>query len=143
MNVAPQYMFCRAILSIIYSTLSALHKCSVYKQWNGLCNDDKKDSKLKFYWYMLYESLWPWHSTSSGCRWRRWLPDMRIAMNTLNKESQATSCCPPTWGLGKGLTTPHHKKTACYKMCHMPLDLNNERLGSIKCGEFLDWTSGC
>jgi len=27
----------------------------------------------------------------------------------------------PAWGLGEGLTTPHHKKTACYEVLHMPL----------------------
>jgi hypothetical protein len=56
-----------------------------------------------------------------------------------------TSYCngPPTWGLGEGLTTPHNKKPACYKISHRALELvvscehGNELLGSMK-GKFFD-----
>jgi hypothetical protein len=30
---------------------------------------------------------------------------------------------PSAWGLGEGLTTPHHKKPACYEMLHRVLEL--------------------
>jgi hypothetical protein len=51
---------------------------------------------------------------------------------------------PPAWGLGKGLTIPHHK-TACYEMLHVTLELvvgsgedSNETSGFIKGKEFFD-----
>jgi len=31
---------------------------------------------------------------------------------------------PPAWGLGEGLTTPHHKTLACYEMLHRVSDLD-------------------
>jgi hypothetical protein len=31
---------------------------------------------------------------------------------------------PLSWGLGKGLATPHRKKTACYEMLHRASDLD-------------------
>jgi len=45
--------------------------------------------------------------------------------------------------LGEGLTTPHNKKPACYKISHRALELvvscehGNELLGSMK-GKFFD-----
>jgi len=46
--------------------------------------------------------------------------------------------------LGEGLTTPHHKKTACYEMLHRaselagPCEHDNEPSDSIKGREFLE-----
>jgi len=51
---------------------------------------------------------------------------------------------PPGWDLGEVLTTPHHKKTACYEMLHRALELacsrehGNEPLGPTNGREFLD-----
>jgi hypothetical protein len=56
---------------------------------------------------------------------------------------------PPPWGLGEGLTTPHHKKPACYEMLHRSSELvgssehSNEPFGSIKGGKFLDYMIDC
>jgi hypothetical protein len=66
-----------------------------------------------------------------------------VAANTLNKQSQPTRGGPPAWGLGEGLTTPHHKNPSCYEMLHRSLDFagycehGGEPLASIKGGEFL------
>jgi hypothetical protein len=50
----------------------------------------------------------------------------RVTPNRLNKQLQvAERDGPPAWRLGMGLTTPHHKKTACYRMSHGALDLEN------------------
>jgi hypothetical protein len=47
-------------------------------------------------------------------------------------------CCgPPAWGLGKGLTTPHCEKPACYEMLHRALETGSYE-GSIKGREFLN-----
>jgi hypothetical protein len=48
---------------------------------------------------------------------------------------------PPAWGMGKGPTTPHHQRWACYEMLHRALQAgscvhSNEPLGSIKGREF-------
>jgi hypothetical protein len=32
---------------------------------------------------------------------------------------------PPAWELGEGLTTPHCKNLACYKMLHRASEWNN------------------
>jgi len=49
---------------------------------------------------------------------------------------------PPAQGLGKGLTIPHHKKAACYKMLHRAsgglCEHGNEHLVALKGREFLD-----
>ena len=42
-------------------------------------------------------------------------PIWRVAANISNKQSwTADRCGPPAWGLGKVLTTPHHKNVSCY-----------------------------
>jgi len=44
-------------------------------------------------------------------------PIWRVAANILNKSpGQPTRGGPPAWGMGKLLTTPHHKNVSCYKM---------------------------
>jgi hypothetical protein len=49
----------------------------------------------------------------------------KITANILNKQcKQPTMGGPPTWGLGKGLTTSRHKKSASYKMLLMTSDLD-------------------
>jgi hypothetical protein len=68
-------------------------------------------------------------------------------VNILNKQSQTAeqliSGGLPVWGLGESVTTPHHKKPACYEMLHKTLEWGtcehgNEPLGSIKGSEFPD-----
>jgi hypothetical protein len=55
----------------------------------------------------------------------------RIAVNILNKQSQtANRWWSSSLGLGKGLTTPHHKKPACYEMSQWASDLD-EYLGMM------------
>jgi len=72
----------------------------------------------------------------------------KLYANILNEKSrQPTKGGPTAWGLGEGLTTPHCKKTAHYEMLHRTSDFaghcehDDEHLGSIKGGEFLDWLS--
>jgi hypothetical protein len=49
----------------------------------------------------------------------------RVAVNILNKQSQTDKKgSPPTWGLGGGLTTPHCRKLASYKMLFGSLNLD-------------------
>jgi hypothetical protein len=41
----------------------------------------------------------------------------RVAANVLNKHAQtANKSDPPMHRMGESLTTPHHKKPACYKI---------------------------
>jgi hypothetical protein len=56
---------------------------------------------------------------------------------------QPTSGGSATWGLGKGLTTPHRKETAYYKILHRAsiagsCEHGNEPSASIKGSEFID-----
>jgi hypothetical protein len=50
----------------------------------------------------------PWHVL------RLWMEDAlqvwRLTVNILKKPTRGG---PPAWGLGVGLTAPHHKKQAC------------------------------
>jgi hypothetical protein len=51
----------------------------------------------------------------------------RMAVNTMNKvmdSQEGARGDPSAWGLGKGLTTPHHEKPACYKMLHKASELD-------------------
>jgi hypothetical protein len=60
----------------------------------------------------------------------------------ISSHGQPTMWGPPAWGLGEGLTTPHHKGAACYVMLHRASGMvgscehSNEPLGFIKCREF-------
>jgi hypothetical protein len=45
-------------------------------------------------------------------------------MYLISKHGQPTRSDPPAWGLVEGLTTLHHKETACYEMLHMASDLD-------------------
>jgi hypothetical protein len=49
----------------------------------------------------------------------------RVAATILNKKSRdATRGGPPPWGLGEGLTTPHHKKKVCYEILYRTSELD-------------------
>jgi hypothetical protein len=51
---------------------------------------------------------------------------------------------PPSWGLGEGVTTVHHKEPACHEMLRRASEFagsceyGNEPSDSIKGGKFLD-----
>jgi hypothetical protein len=46
----------------------------------------------------------------------------RVAVNILNKQSWTAGVDgPPTWGLDKGLITPHHKTTKLLHIMNMSL----------------------
>jgi len=46
-------------------------------------------------------------------------------VNVLDKQTCTSSKeCSPAWGLGEGLTTPHHIMLLCYSMLHKALDLD-------------------
>jgi hypothetical protein len=49
----------------------------------------------------------------------------RVTTNVLNKQSlTATRGGPTAWEVGEGLTTPNHKKPACYEMSLWVVDLD-------------------
>jgi hypothetical protein len=62
----------------------------------------------------------------------------RVIANILNKESCTANkgWSSSMLGLDKGLTTPHHKKPACYEMLHRASELDGwvlwENLGNGK-----------
>jgi len=62
---------------------------------------------------------------SSGFGCKRQPPDMGVAANILNELLQTTD---EGWysslGVVQGVTTPHCKTLACYKMLHRALDLD-------------------
>jgi hypothetical protein len=79
---------------------------------------ERKESKdkISLYKIMLVQirgSLSPWHSTSSSMQTEEQPPIWRVAVNTLNKQSQTGGS--PDWGLSEVLTTPHCKNWPCYK----------------------------
>jgi len=55
------------------------------EEWKMNYGIENKNNKC---FQMLCGSLSPWHGVFLGCRWRRWLPDMKIAANILNKQFQ-------------------------------------------------------
>jgi hypothetical protein len=57
--------------------------------------------------------LSPRHGASSGCGWRNGLQyggSLRIYW--ISSRGQPTRGGPPAWGLGEGLTTPHHENVS-------------------------------
>jgi hypothetical protein len=49
-------------------------------------------------------------------------------MYSISSSGDRIRCGPPDWGLGKGLTTPHHNKSGCYRVLHRELDLDRDQL---------------
>jgi len=61
---------------------------------------------------MLWLQMEKMASRYEGYLWIYWISSHR----------QPADGCPPAWGLGKGLTTPHHKKKP---VCYAALGLRN------------------
>jgi len=74
----------------------------------------------------------------------RWPPGMEGSTTEYVSHGQPKRCGIPSWGLGKGLTTRHCKKPACYKMSHRASEFmsscehGNESSDAIKGNEFID-----
>jgi hypothetical protein len=67
---------------------------------------------------MLCGYLSPWHGMACPqVVHRDGLQIWRVAVKS-NMHSQLRSGGPSAWGLDEGLTTPHPKKPACYRMLH-------------------------
>jgi hypothetical protein len=70
--------------------------------------------------------LSPRHGASSGCGWREssgYGGQLRIYW--ISSRGQTIRGGPPAWGLGVGLTTPHHKFFFyCYEMLQSAWDLD-------------------
>jgi hypothetical protein len=61
--------------------------------------------------------LSPQHGASWRCGWRDGLQQCRVAVNILNKQQRINDKgWSSSWGMGVGLTTPHHKNQASYEM---------------------------
>jgi hypothetical protein len=69
--------------------------------------------------------LSPQYGASTGCERRGNLQQCKVAANIFNKHLRTNDKGgPPSWGFGVGLTTPQHKKQACYKKSERTLDLD-------------------
>jgi len=49
----------------------------------------------------------------------------RITKNLFNQQSRTTKGLFSSLGVGRGLTAPHRKQLACYKMLHRASDLDS------------------
>jgi len=60
-----------------------------------------------------------------GCGWRIDLPIWTLYVNILNRWPRTAdkASCPPAWGLGEVLTTPHPKDFQCHETLNEVSDL--------------------
>jgi hypothetical protein len=84
------------------------------------------------YWHvkfpsMVCGSLSPRHGASSG---RGWTRRPRNLEGSHEYSDQPIRTGPPAWGLGKGLTSPHLKRMACYDILHKALVSDSYKHGN-------------